>query len=98
MYTGIRDGPGLVQPDYELFDLTQKPYAPRILLLLLTCLLALHLFWTVLIFRIVLRTLRSGEAADVRSSSEETDDEGVKDETKRKVLRTRKELDRKKKE
>ncbi|KAI6175895.1 TRAM LAG1 CLN8-like proteiny domain containing protein [Aphelenchoides bicaudatus] len=97
VYVGIRDGPALIQPDYEVFNFKQVPYAPRILLVLLLCLMGLHIFWTILIFKIVARTLRSGEAADVRSDSEETDGEVQTTEQKKKLLKTRKELDQKKK-
>ncbi|KAI6187134.1 TRAM LAG1 CLN8-like proteiny domain containing protein [Aphelenchoides besseyi] len=85
--TGICDGPALIQPDYEVFNLSQKPYAPRVLLFLLLCLMVLHIFWTYLIFKIVIRALRSGEAADVRSDSEESED--IDGETKQKILRKR---------
>lgn len=110
VWTGIRDGPGLIQPDYEVgsvfntlncliqvFNFKQVPYAPRVLLLLLICLLVLHIFWTVLILKIVLRTLRDGAAADIRSDSEETEDESSEMKEKKKLLRKRKELDRQKK-
>lgn len=79
VYTGIRDGPRLIQPDYRILDLAQLPYAPRVLLLLLTALMLLHIFWTWLIVRVVLKTLREGEASDVRSDSEQTDDEAEED-------------------
>lgn len=93
VYNGIRDGPRLIQPDYEVFNFSQIPYAPRILLLLLLCLLVLHVFWTVLIFKIVIRTITQGEAADIRSDSEE---ESTNVEQKKKLLRKRKDLDRQK--
>ncbi|CAD5226312.1 unnamed protein product [Bursaphelenchus xylophilus] len=75
VYTGIVEGPALIQPDYEVFDFSQKPYAPRIILILLIGLMLLHIFWTVLILKIVFKALQEGEASDIRSDSEETDSE-----------------------
>lgn len=45
----------------------------------------------------MLRTLRSGEVADMRSDSEETDAEMESVDQKKKLLRTRKELDQRQK-
>ncbi|KAI6218707.1 TRAM LAG1 CLN8-like proteiny domain containing protein [Aphelenchoides fujianensis] len=91
--TGIRDGPALIQPDYEVFNFKQLPYAPRVLLILLCCLMVLHVFWTFLLVKIVARALRSGAAADVRSDSEESEE--LNDEPRRKVLQKRRELEKK---
>ncbi|CAJ0603782.1 unnamed protein product [Cylicocyclus nassatus] len=63
----------LIQPDYNLLDLTQVPYAPRIIIILLFILLVLHVFWTVIILKIVIKTVTQGEAGDLRSDSEYSD-------------------------
>ncbi|VDO14686.1 unnamed protein product [Haemonchus placei] len=65
----------LIQPDYELLDLTQVPYAPRLIILMLFALLVLHIFWTIIILKIVVKTITQGEAGDVRSDSELSDKE-----------------------
>lgn len=54
------------------------------------------MFWTILIFKIVIRTITQGEAADIRSDSEETDAESEEIQEKKKLLRKRKDLDRQK--
>nr|CDJ85814.1 TRAM LAG1 CLN8 homology domain containing protein [Haemonchus contortus] len=65
----------LIQPDYELLDLAQVPYAPRLIILMLFALLVLHIFWTIIILKIVAKTITEGEAGDVRSDSELSDKE-----------------------
>uniref|UniRef100_A0A915IXY6 TLC domain-containing protein n=1 Tax=Romanomermis culicivorax TaxID=13658 RepID=A0A915IXY6_ROMCU len=42
---------------------------------LLVLLQILHVFWTIIIFKILITALKSGEADDARSDSEDTDDE-----------------------
>ncbi|MFH4975824.1 hypothetical protein AB6A40_002533 [Gnathostoma spinigerum] len=73
--SAIFDAPQLIQPDYNLLNISQPPYAPRLIIGLLFCLLGLHLFWTAIIFRIVIRTVTEGEAKDVRSDDEEEENE-----------------------
>ncbi|KAK5974567.1 hypothetical protein GCK32_012990 [Trichostrongylus colubriformis] len=46
------------------------PYAPRAIILMLFALLILHIFWTIIIMKIVIKTVTQGEAGDVRSDSE----------------------------
>jgi hypothetical protein len=90
--SGLIEGAALIQPDYSVFNPSQVPYAPRIILGMLVCLIGLHIFWTVLIVKILLRSLRSGEASDVRSDSEEEPlvDKNANGTAKR--LKTRKQL------
>ncbi|ETN86417.1 Longevity-assurance protein, partial [Necator americanus] len=73
--SALFDAAALIQPDYQLLDLTQVPYAPRIIICLLFILLLLHIFWTVIIMRIVVKTITEGEAGDLRSDSELSDQE-----------------------
>ncbi|VDM52757.1 unnamed protein product [Angiostrongylus costaricensis] len=74
--SALLDAASLIQPDYELLNPTQVPYAPRVIILMLFTLLILHIFWTVIIMKIVVKTVTYGEAGDVRSDSEasETDE------------------------
>ncbi|CAD5218769.1 unnamed protein product [Bursaphelenchus okinawaensis] len=87
VYTGVAEGPALIQPDYPVWNFTVKPYAPRVILMLLIGLMLLHIFWTVLIFRIVVKALKEGEASDIRSDSEESDDEDDSNGNRRKKLK-----------
>ncbi|KAE9419124.1 hypothetical protein Angca_004228, partial [Angiostrongylus cantonensis] len=68
--SALLDAASLIQPDYELLNLTQVPFAPRVIILMLFTLLILHIFWTVIIMKIVVKTVTQGEAGDVRSDSE----------------------------
>uniref|UniRef100_A0A914ZUF9 TLC domain-containing protein n=1 Tax=Parascaris univalens TaxID=6257 RepID=A0A914ZUF9_PARUN len=72
--SAIFDAPTLIQSDYDLFNPFEIPYAPRIIIGFLFCLLALHIFWTTIIVRIVIRTITVGEAKDVRSDDESEDE------------------------
>jgi hypothetical protein len=69
--SALLDAPPLIQPDYRWENLLQPPYMPRMIIGMLLCLQALHLFWTIIIGRIVHKTLSAGQAEDVRSDSEE---------------------------
>ena len=52
----------------------------------------LHVFWTVIIMKIVIRSIVVGEAADVRSDSEEDAEQETIAE-KKKLVKTKKERD-----
>ncbi|KAL6737305.1 hypothetical protein Aduo_010960 [Ancylostoma duodenale] len=73
--SALFDAAGLIQPDYNLLDFTQVPYAPRVIIAMLFILLLLHIFWTVIIMKIVVKTVTEGEAGDLRSDSELSGDE-----------------------
>ncbi|EPB76935.1 Longevity-assurance protein [Ancylostoma ceylanicum] len=73
--SALFDAAGLIQPDYDLLDFTQVPYAPRVIIAMLFILLLLHIFWTVIIMKIVVKTVTEGEAGDLRSDSELSGDE-----------------------
>lgn len=84
------EAPGLIQPDYVILNPFQIPYVPRMIIIMLLCLLVLHLFWTFIIMRIVIRSVTVGEAADVRSDIEDDDDDADVDmKNKKKVLKTK---------
>uniref|UniRef100_A0A914DLZ3 TLC domain-containing protein n=1 Tax=Acrobeloides nanus TaxID=290746 RepID=A0A914DLZ3_9BILA len=95
LWSAFTDAPRLIQPDYKIWSF-QIPHVPRIIIILLLLLLFLHIFWTVLILRIVVRTVQSGEeCSDVRSDSEEEPSEEVK--SKAKLLTKRKNMENGKK-
>ncbi|CAJ0559798.1 unnamed protein product, partial [Mesorhabditis spiculigera] len=77
------DAADLIQPDYQIFNPLQVPYVPRLIIIMLVALFLLHIFWTYIIGKIVVRTIQEGEAADVRSDSE---DEAEEQEVRRKRL------------
>jgi hypothetical protein len=90
--SGFQDAAALIQPDYNIYNLFQVPFAPRFIILMIFALLCLHVFWTVIIMRIVIRSIVVGEAADVRSDSEE-EAEKVTIAEKKKLVKTKKERD-----
>lgn len=77
--SALTEAAALIQPDYELLNFTQVPYAPRVIILMLFILILLHIFWTVIIMRIVIKTITEGEAGDVRSDSELSDKEDTRE-------------------
>uniref|UniRef100_A0A7E4UZF9 TLC domain-containing protein n=1 Tax=Panagrellus redivivus TaxID=6233 RepID=A0A7E4UZF9_PANRE len=87
--SGLFEAADLIQPDYKILNLYQVPHIPRVIILMLLCLLVLHVFWTVIIMKIVIRSITVGEAADVRSESEEEDN--FDPSNRQKLLKTRKE-------
>ena len=92
MKSGFQDAPDLIQPDYNIYNPFQVPYVPRLIIILLFCVVMLHIFWTVIIMRIVIRSIVVGEAADVRSDSDEEAEKKTVAE-KKKLVKTRKERD-----
>lgn len=46
------DAPALIQDDYEWLNFDQQPQAPRFIMLLLTALLILHIFWAYILFKV----------------------------------------------
>ncbi|CAJ0957627.1 unnamed protein product, partial [Mesorhabditis belari] len=75
--SAIFEAANCIHPDYKVYDTYQTPYVPRILIILLAVLLILHIFWTITIAKIVIRTITGGEVKDIRS-----DDEGGEEEQK----------------
>ena len=75
----VFDAAELIQPSYTWLNLLQRPIVPRIIVSMLVCLLFLHIFWTVIILKIVHKTITAGQAEDVRSDSEEDSDSEIDD-------------------
>ncbi|CAI4228143.1 unnamed protein product [Auanema sp. JU1783] len=84
--SALFEAANLIQPDYDLLDFTEVPYVPRFIILLLTILLGLHVLWTFLIYRVVVKVLTQGAAGDVRSDSD-SDSENNVQETRKKLLK-----------
>ncbi|KJH46548.1 Longevity-assurance protein [Dictyocaulus viviparus] len=104
--SALFDAASLIQPDYDLLDITEvgfvaihcettfkhKPYAPRVIIFMLFVLLILHIFWTALIMKVIVKAISQGEAGDVRSDSERSDIEThklIEQNGQRSVLRRR---------
>ncbi|CAB3405927.1 unnamed protein product [Caenorhabditis bovis] len=92
--SAITEAADLIQPDYSLWDLKmvilQVPYAPRLIVFALICLLFLHIFWTFIILRILIRTTSGGQAKDVRSDSDsDYDEEEIRRREERRLLTKR---------
>lgn len=51
--SALFDAPDIIQPTYRWQNIFQTPYAPRVIIGMLVCLQTLHLFWTIIIVRIV---------------------------------------------
>lgn len=65
------DAPALIQDDYEWLNFDQQPQAPRFIMLLLTALLILHIFWAYILFKIAYDTIQEGVVDDVREDFDE---------------------------
>uniref|UniRef100_A0A915PK97 TLC domain-containing protein n=1 Tax=Setaria digitata TaxID=48799 RepID=A0A915PK97_9BILA len=65
----IVDAPALIQADYRWENLRQLPIIPRIFPAMLLCLLILHIYWTVIIVKIALKSVR-GNVVDIREESD----------------------------
>ncbi|CAB3405926.1 unnamed protein product [Caenorhabditis bovis] len=88
--SAITEAADLIQPDYSLWDLKMVPYAPRLIVFALICLLFLHIFWTFIILRILIRTTSGGQAKDVRSDSDsDYDEEEIRRREERRLLTKR---------
>ncbi|CAD5230765.1 unnamed protein product [Bursaphelenchus okinawaensis] len=71
--------PKTIQADYEWLNITQRPIVPRFFTCLLITLLALHCFWTFLLFKVAYKSLQEGEDLnDIRES--DSDEEKPKKE------------------
>ncbi|CAP33831.2 Protein CBR-HYL-1 [Caenorhabditis briggsae] len=74
--SAVTEAAALIQPDYVIWDMgLSPPYAPRLIVFALIALFFLHIFWTFIILRIVIRTTTGGQAKDVRSDSDSDYDE-----------------------
>uniref|UniRef100_A0A183BNX6 TLC domain-containing protein n=1 Tax=Globodera pallida TaxID=36090 RepID=A0A183BNX6_GLOPA len=63
------DAPRLIMESYRWTDLFQKPIIPRVFLAVLFILLLLHIFWTYLLVKIAIKSVKSG-VDDIREESE----------------------------
>ncbi|CAD6191205.1 unnamed protein product [Caenorhabditis auriculariae] len=90
--SAVFEAADLIQDDYDLTDFTMVPYAPRLIVMMLVMLLFLHVFWTFIIMRIVIRTVTGRDAKDVRSDSDSDYDEAeqARRASRRKLLRKKK--------
>ncbi|GMR47785.1 hypothetical protein PMAYCL1PPCAC_17980 [Pristionchus mayeri] len=87
MRSAVFEAANLIQPDYDVFNVFQVPYAPRIIIFMLCCLVVLHVFWTIIIGRIVYKTAMDGEVEDIRSESEEDEMEERRRVERKKLLK-----------
>ncbi|KAJ1352162.1 hypothetical protein KIN20_008367 [Parelaphostrongylus tenuis] len=72
------DAPELIQSSYQWTNIWQRPVVPRILMVMLSSLLVLHMFWTYVIVKVACKSVKGGELDDVR---EESDSDSDSDET-----------------
>ncbi|PAV65443.1 hypothetical protein WR25_12533 [Diploscapter pachys] len=70
------DAPALIKSSYKWSNFAQRPLMPRVLMVLLTLLLLLHLFWTFILIKVAYNSTREGKLDDVREddSDEEVDE------------------------
>jgi len=73
IHSMIFEAPKFVQKSYRWENLLQRPIIPRLLLMMLLILLVLHVFWTFLLLKIAVKSLKSG-VDDIREDSDEEDE------------------------
>jgi hypothetical protein len=56
--------PDMIQKNYQWTNFFQRPIVPRLFLLMLIMLVCLHVFWTILLFRIAYKSTQKGEDLD----------------------------------
>uniref|UniRef100_A0A915DXA6 TLC domain-containing protein n=1 Tax=Ditylenchus dipsaci TaxID=166011 RepID=A0A915DXA6_9BILA len=78
----IVEAPKFVQENYRWENLLQRPIITRLLMVMLLILLVLHVFWTYLLLKIAVKSLKSG-VDDIREDSDEEFEEDSQD-TKKK--------------
>ncbi|KIH45596.1 Longevity-assurance protein, partial [Ancylostoma duodenale] len=74
------DAPELIQSSYRWTNLWQRPLVPRLLMVMLSSLLVLHIFWTYVILKVAYKSVQGGELDDVREESDSEED--IADKTK----------------
>ncbi|CAJ0610037.1 unnamed protein product [Cylicocyclus nassatus] len=72
------DAPEMIQSSYRWTNLWQRPLVPRVLMVMLSALLVLHVFWTYVILKVAYKSLTEGEVDDVREESDSEEDDKVK--------------------
>lgn len=71
--------PDMIQKNYKWTNIFQRPIVPRVFLLMLCILVCLHVFWTVLLFRIAYKSTQKGEDLDdIREDSSADEEEDAK--------------------
>lgn len=74
------DAPALIQQSYRWENLFQRPIIPRVFMAILCFLILLHLFWTYLLIKIAVKSVKSG-VDDIREEEsdeiEENDELGI---------------------
>ncbi|CAB3400978.1 unnamed protein product [Caenorhabditis bovis] len=65
------DAPALIQTDYSWINFSQQPIAPRLIMILLSALLILNLFWAYILFKIAYDSINEGVLDDVREDFDE---------------------------
>ena len=71
----------MIQKNFSWFDLFQRPIVPRLFLAMMCILVCLHVFWTILLFRIAYKSTQKGEDLDdIREYSSEEEEERPKKE------------------
>ncbi|CAD6187242.1 unnamed protein product [Caenorhabditis auriculariae] len=58
------DAPSLIQADYSWLNVTELPVVPRIIMVLLSLLLVLHIFWTYILFKVAYESAHDGVLDD----------------------------------
>ncbi|RCN32105.1 Longevity-assurance protein [Ancylostoma caninum] len=72
------DAPELIQSSYRWTNLWQRPLVPRLLMVMLSSLLVLHIFWTYVILKVAYKSVQGGELDDVREESDSEEDSADK--------------------
>lgn len=68
------DAPPLIQQSYRWENLLQRPIVPRVFMVMLCFLLILHLFWTYLLIKIAVKSIKSG-VDDIREDDAEIEED-----------------------
>ncbi|VDL77901.1 unnamed protein product [Nippostrongylus brasiliensis] len=69
------DAPELIQSSYRWGNIWQRPLVPRVLMIMLSALLVLHIFWTYVILKVAYRSMKGGELDDVREENDSDEDQ-----------------------
>lgn len=70
IHSVIYTAPLIIEKTYNWLDITSRPIVPRLLLIMLIGLLILHIFWTWLLARIIMRALAGNKLDDAREDSD----------------------------
>lgn len=70
----VFDAPELIQKSYRWEEIFSRPIVPRLLMVMLCCLLVLHIFWTYVLVKVAVHSLRHGEMDDIREDASDSDE------------------------